>query len=176
MRPYAFVFVTLACSCGGAPNGPATPSSDSSSSTSPPPAPPWEESSHKSSRPSSPDAPHADPGAEAAAQHAAEAWLASIDQGKYADSWTAASTLFRAAIDQPGWSKTMGSGRAPLGAVSSRALVSSTYATHVPGAPDGEYVILRYATSFANKAQSTETVTPMKDTDGQWHVSGYFIK
>jgi len=29
---------------------------------------------------------------------------------------------------------------------------------------------------FANKKAAVETVTPMKDTDGQWRVSGYFIR
>jgi hypothetical protein len=29
---------------------------------------------------------------------------------------------------------------------------------------------------FANKAGATETVVPMRDADGSWKVSGYFIK
>jgi hypothetical protein len=35
---------------------------------------------------------------------------------------------------------------------------------------------MEYDTSFANKKSATETVTPMLDNDGQWRVSGYFIK
>jgi hypothetical protein len=46
----------------------------------------------------------------------------------------------------------------------------------LPGAPDGEYVVIQFATSFENKKSAIETVTPMLDSDGEWRVSGYFIK
>jgi Protein of unknown function (DUF4019) len=35
---------------------------------------------------------------------------------------------------------------------------------------------MEFNTSFEHKAAATETVTPMKDVDGQWRVSGYYIK
>jgi len=44
------------------------------------------------------------------------------------------------------------------------------------GVPDGEYVVIRFETSFENKKSAIETVTPMLDQDGKWRVSGYFIK
>lgn len=53
---------------------------------------------------------------------------------------------------------------------------SARYRTSVPGAPDGEYVVVQFKTSFDKKAKAIETVTPMKDPDGQWRVAGYFIK
>jgi hypothetical protein len=56
-----------------------------------------------------------------------------------------------------------------------RSLKSKTYATSLPGAPDGKYVVIQFSSSFKNKADATETVTPMLDKDGQWRVSGYYI-
>jgi hypothetical protein len=53
---------------------------------------------------------------------------------------------------------------------------SKEYATSLPGAPDGEYVVIQFETSFENKNDAVETVTPMKDEDGKWRVSGYFIR
>ena len=58
----------------------------------------------------------------------------------------------------------------------SRRLVSARFERSLPGVPDGEYVIVQFNSSFEHKADATETVTPMKDPDGQWRVSGYFIK
>ena len=58
----------------------------------------------------------------------------------------------------------------------SRQVISTKYATSLPGAPDGEYVVIQFKTSFENKASAVETVTPMKDPDGEWRVGGYFIK
>ena len=46
----------------------------------------------------------------------------------------------------------------------------------LPGAPDGEYVVIQYATTFENKKSAIETITPMLDGDGKWRVSGYYIK
>ena len=50
------------------------------------------------------------------------------------------------------------------------------YTTNLPGAPDGEYVVIQYKTSFQNKASAIETVTPMRDPDGVYRVSGYYIR
>jgi hypothetical protein len=66
--------------------------------------------------------------------------------------------------------------RAPLGAVINRKLLSARAATELPGAPDGEYVIFQFSTTFEHKRAATETVTPMRDSDGQWRISGYFIR
>jgi hypothetical protein len=52
---------------------------------------------------------------------------------------------------------------------------SAQYRTSLPGAPDGEYVVIRFKTEFENKKEAYETVTPMKDKDGEWRVSGYYI-
>jgi hypothetical protein len=110
------------------------------------------------------------------AQASAKAWLAMTDSGKYAESWNGASTLFKTAITKADWEKAAGKARSPLGALKSRTLKSATFARTLPGAPDGEYVVIQYATAFENKASATETITPMLDKDGSWRVSGYYIK
>jgi len=113
---------------------------------------------------------------EKAAETAARTWLAIVDAGKYGQSWDAAAALFRKALTKPQWEEALGKARAPLGRVVARRLSSSTPATKLPSAPEGEYVVLQYATDFENRKGMTETVTPMKDPDGTWRVSGYYIK
>ena len=110
------------------------------------------------------------------AQKAAETWLALVDAGKYGDSWSSASSIFRKAVSQEQWRSAARAAREPLGKVRSRALTSATYSTSLPGAPDGEYVVLQYQTAFEHKQSAIETITPMRDTDGQWRVSGYFVR
>ena len=66
--------------------------------------------------------------------------------------------------------------RTPLGKLVSRKVKSASYKTSLPGAPDGEYVVIEFETSFLNKKTAVETVTPMMDNDGNWRVSGYYIK
>jgi uncharacterized protein DUF4019 len=74
------------------------------------------------------------------------------------------------------WSAALQEVRGPLGRVVTRRLSSSTPMTKLPSAPAGEYVVLQYAVDFENRKGMTETVTPRKDPDGTWRVSGYDIK
>ena len=111
-----------------------------------------------------------------AAQSAAEEWLLLIDGQNYAASWDTAAVMFRNAINQEKWRAAVQAARTPFGQMKSRTLQSATSATTLPGAPDGEYLVLRYTTSFENKAAALETVTAMREKDGTWHVAGYFVK
>jgi hypothetical protein len=107
---------------------------------------------------------------------AAEKWLAAVDAEKYAESWQEAATLFKNAVTKEQWEQSMQAARKPLGKLVSRKVKTATYAKALPGAPDGEYVVIQFETVFANKAAAIETVTPMLDKDGTWRASGYFIK
>jgi hypothetical protein len=118
----------------------------------------------------------ADSSKEKAAEATARIWLSLVDQGKYAESWTEAASYFKAAVTEENWKQMMRSVRQPLGTIKSRKLTSSKYARTLPGAPDGEYVVMQYKTSFENKQSAVETVTSMLDKDGKWRVSGYYLK
>lgn len=118
----------------------------------------------------------AEPEKEKAAVAAAEKWVALVDGGKYAESWKEAAAYFRNAVRQAQWEQLARAVRQPLGKLVSRKVKATTYKTALPGAPDGEYVIIEFETSFENKKAAIETVTPMLDKDGQWRASGYFIK
>ncbi len=111
-----------------------------------------------------------------AAKKSAESWLAMVDNGDYSGSYDQAAAMFKAALTKDRWVETLKGTRTPLGKVVSRKLHSAQYTTSLPGAPDGGYVVIRYETSFENKNSAVETVVPMLDKDGQWRVSGYFIK
>jgi hypothetical protein len=117
-----------------------------------------------------------DAAAEKAAQQSAQTWLALVDAGRYGQSWSEAAELFKQAVTQAQWESAVKAARGPLGKLQSRNLQSASYKRSLPGAPDGEYVVIQYATSFENKQSAIETITPMKDKDGVWRVSGYYIK
>ena len=118
----------------------------------------------------------ADVGAEKAATSAAQTWLAAIDHGDYAQSWQNAAAFFRNAVTGEQWKTSMEKFRKPLGALVSRKLTSANATAELPGAPAGQYVVMQFETSFANKKSAIETVTFMQEKDGQWKSAGYFIK
>ena len=118
----------------------------------------------------------ADQSAEEAAVAASQAWLALVDEGNYSGSWEEAAEYFRLAVTMEQWQRSLAAFREPLGKVVSRELKAKEYTRTLPGAPDGEYVVIQYETSFENKKFAVETITPMLDTDVKWRVSGYYIK
>jgi hypothetical protein len=114
--------------------------------------------------------------AEKDALKAAEEWLALIDAGDYGSSCDEASELSKKSVTKEMWAQSIKAVRSAMGDLISRSVKSAQYATSLPGAPDGEYVVIQFFASFTNKKSAIETVTPMKDPDGRWRVSGYYIK
>lgn len=114
--------------------------------------------------------------AEQAAITAVEKWLALIDNDDSGESWNQAASFFKAVVTSEQWKTSFEAAQVPLGKVVSRKLKSQKYVEELPGAPDGEYVVLEYETSFQRKKNGTETITLMKDTDGEWRAAGYFVK
>lgn len=110
------------------------------------------------------------------AEEAAQGWLALVDSGRYGESWSQAAAPFKKQVTAGQWEEAVGRAREPFGKLLARKVKSAEYTRSVPGAPAGEYVILVYDSSFENKKEAGETVVPMKDKDGTWRVSGYFVK
>lgn len=118
----------------------------------------------------------ADSAAEDAALKATKAWLDLIDSGKYDSSWEEAAMYFKNSVKKEEWISTIKAVRDPFGKLLKRTLKSKQSVTSMPGAPDGDYVIIQYDSSFENKKSAIETVVPMLDKDGKWRVSGYYIR
>ena len=112
----------------------------------------------------------------APAMHVADSWLSYVDSGRYAESWDDSAVYFREAVPKTQWETTLVQVRGPLGVAISRKVRSATYTRKLPGAPEGEYVVIQYDTRFENRPQSVETVTPMREKNGVWKVAGYHIR
>jgi len=123
------------------------------------------------------DAPVADPAASPATSPAtsveavaARHWLELVDQGRWEDSWKATGSSFQRLNTVRVWADTSKKVRVPLGAVVSRTLLSQE---SLPAPPSG-YEVVKFRTSFANKADAVETVT--LDREGSaWRVVGVYI-
>ena len=121
-------------------------------------------------------APAADAKPEALARAAAEKWLALVDAGKYDESWSEMSAPFKNEVSKRKWKNTIGEIRKPLGKVSARKLKFAEYAKELPGAPEGEHVVVHFETSFDRKPGTTEKITLMLGQDLIWRVSSYSVK
>lgn len=101
-------------------------------------------------------------------------WMALLDKQRWDESWDMAGTLFKSQLSKQRWAEMVQQVRQPQGSVSSRILYSAEHTTTLPGAPAGEYAVLRFRTSFAQRADATETIVLAHESTG-WKVDGYFI-
>ena len=113
---------------------------------------------------------------EDAAQPVATEWLAQLDAGKFADCWEKMAPGFKKAVSKRKWNSTATEIRKLLGQLSTRKLKSAIYSKELPGAPEGEYVVLEYDSTFANKPAAKEKVILILGRDLSWRVSSYAAK
>lgn len=121
-------------------------------------------------------APDTATAAVSAAQVAARSWLALVDRGQYAASWDSAAVVFKKGITSAAWGDAVRQVRGPLDPFGARKLTSATFATSLPNAPPGQYVVIQFETKAARGKTVVETVTPVHEPDGAWRVSGYYVR
>ena len=125
------------------------------------------------------DATSADVAAKSLAKANGDAWLNLVDTGKFAESWSDAAAGFKKALTSDQWVAPAGNIRGQLGNFISRHFESALYQknpTHNNKTTTGEFVTEQFDSSFENLKHARETLFLVKDADGQWRVTGYFVK
>ena len=112
--------------------------------------------------------------AEDEASAAGQKWLALLDHQKYEESWKQAGSMFREQVMQDQWVAALKRSRDPMGATLSRTTARVDFAKTLRGAPDGNYAIIHYTTSFKSKSDVTERLTLVEE-NGKWQVAAYAI-
>ena len=113
---------------------------------------------------------------EAAAARVAAEWLKLIDAGDYGKAWDECSALFKQKVPRQQWVDGLPKNRAEYGSFRSRQLDAGGYRrTALPGAPEGEYVTLRFVSEFEKNANAEEIVT-LAYQDGAWRPIGYLLR
>lgn len=115
-------------------------------------------------------------GDEALAREAALFWLSQLDAGNVKGSYQTSARFFRDKVSLEQWEGSVSMVRERLGTLVSRDFMAAQHLTSLPGAPDGNYLVLQYRSSFEKKGDVIETVTPMGEKDGSWKVSGYYFR
>lgn len=110
-----------------------------------------------------------------ATEKSARAWLALVDAGKWDQSWDAASTMFKSQVTAAKWASMIEPVRKPLGTLATRSLKGAKQTNTLPGAPDGDYVMMQFTTAFSAQSSTTETIVLVRE-GSDWKVAGYFIR
>jgi len=113
---------------------------------------------------------------EAAAHVSADAWVGLVDQARYAESWDAAAPIFQASMTKEHWDGAVKGARGPLGPLASQKFRAAEYKASLPGAPEGEYVVIYYDSAFAEKSKAPRrpSRSPRPPTmPGRWRATSF---
>jgi hypothetical protein len=110
------------------------------------------------------------------AREVAESWLALLAAEEFAASWQEAASTFQSAVTEEQWTAQAAAVRAQVGEVENRELAGSEAMTNPPGAPPGDYLQLRYRSTFQLAGEAMETVALVQDGERGWRVVGYFVQ
>lgn len=111
------------------------------------------------------------------AHAAAQSWLALTDATQYMRSWEHTAPMFQKSLTATQWQQQLAQARQPLGAVQMRAFKAAEATPSLPGMPDGQYLVIQYATQFQTQPAVIETVTLAQSGHaGPWQVLGYYLR
>lgn len=110
------------------------------------------------------------------ATDAAVKFLYLIDNGEYGQSWEVASAHLQETISKEEWEKKLEEVRGAIGSVTERVKDDVTYLEAAGDMPEGEYVVIRFNTSFSERKFMIENVTLHLAAGSEWRVGGYFFK
>lgn len=102
-----------------------------------------------------------------------------VDADRVGEVWDGASPVMKQAVSREDFVRQVTSDRTALGAVSGRAnpVVSRTQGEAGGPVPEGLYINVQSASSFANQPQPIrELVSFRLDDDRTWRVSGYTLR
>ena len=103
-------------------------------------------------------------------------WLRLVDALDARASWDAAGASFREAVSPEDWAEQLVAARKPLGPLTTRALAVEQSMNDLPGELPGEYVVQQYHAVYDGRQAVTETLTLLREANGDWRVVGYFIR
>jgi hypothetical protein len=103
-------------------------------------------------------------------------WLELIDSGRFGDAWDATAKYLKSSVTRSEWVNGLTDIRKPFGKLVSRTPAKFARAHSIPGAPDGDYVVIQYDSVFATGKNASEQLTLMLEADNSFRVSGYFIR
>lgn len=101
----------------------------------------------------------------------ARQWLTLVDQGRWDESYKGTGSAFQKLNTEKVWAATSEKVRTPLGAVLSRVVLSQQ---ELPAPPNG-YQVVKFRTSYANKADAVETVS-LERENSSWRVVAIIIE
>ena len=106
----------------------------------------------------------------------ARAWLTKLDKGYFQQCYDETAQTLKNNFDRKQWFDSMTAHRKPLGEAGKRKEINMFYETQLQTGETGDYVTVQYGSVFQQKLAVVESIIFMKEQDGSWKISGYWLK
>jgi Protein of unknown function (DUF4019) len=103
-------------------------------------------------------------------------WLALIDADKAGDAWDLSSKQLKSAVTRAKFIEGIRDSRKSLGKLETRTAERFARSHKMPGAPEGDYVIIEYTAQFARGQKLQEQLVWAIDDGDIWRVAGYYYR
>jgi len=103
-------------------------------------------------------------------------WLALIDAGKAGDAWDLSSKQLKSAVTRAKFVDGMRDARKSFGKLEGRTAERFARSHQMPGAPDGDYVIIEYTARFGQGRKLQEQLVWTIEDGDIWRVAGYYYR
>jgi hypothetical protein len=103
-------------------------------------------------------------------------WLELIDAGKTGEAWDHTAASLKSAVTRSDWVGGVSEIRKPYGKLVSRTPSRFARTHTLPDAPQGDYAIVEYESTFAGGKSALEQLTWKLESDGVFRIAGYFIR
>jgi len=107
---------------------------------------------------------------------AGEKWLALIDSGKAGAAWDLSSKQLQSSVTRAKFIAAIGDVRKPLGKLEERTAERFARSHRLPGAPEGDYVIVEYTARFPKGKKLQEQLVWSIEESDVWRVAGYYYR
>jgi len=109
-------------------------------------------------------------------RYVASQFLFLVDTEEYSKSWEVSSHILQKMLTKDAWNEQITKIRNYLGPIVKRMYHDISYTDTATNVPEGEYVVLRYISTFELRERVIETITLMLGDDNQWQVVGYYLR
>ncbi len=104
----------------------------------------------------------------------AQEWLAIVDKGDFSTAFDMSTKALQLTIPKNEWVMLMQTMKGSLGAVTERKIIDIRTAKDPKGAPEGDYMIFIFETTFASGKKATELMS-LQEYNGVWRIYSYTL-
>lgn len=107
----------------------------------------------------------------------AQKWLELVESGQLNEGWKTLSSQYKINVTQQKWQTVCNSVyNKPTKAIDRKIIHISQWHDRNSDNDESSYVTIRFKTTYDDKTERVQMITPRLEQDGQWRVAGFYFR